>query len=272
MSKQIALSNPTFDYSQISEEAKGKLICYESELSRSRNRAAIELIKHGEILHGVQEVLADYSSGVFVAWLDSVGFSTSSAYRAITAYVDYGSFPNLGNLEVSAMYELTKNEAAKKKAMKLADKGTIVTHAMAKQLIESASPKPKPKPKPAPEPEPDEQDDEPEEGYDEPPWDDSPKKAKAKSGDDLGKCPNCAGTKWSDEGEGMACVKCHHPHGEPAGDVDKERVTTQRQKTVKTAEALLRAFDDLHTIMAKPEHTEAVNGCKQLLKLAKGWK
>lgn len=179
MSKQIALSNPTFDYSQISEEAKGKLICYESELSRSRNRAAIELIKHGEILHGVQEVLADYSSGVFVAWLDSVGFSTSSAYRAITAYVEYGSFPNLGNLEVSAMYELTKNEAAKKKAMKLADKGTIVTHAMAKQLIESASPKPKPKPKPAPEPEPDEQDDEPEEGYDEPPWDDSPKKAKA---------------------------------------------------------------------------------------------
>ena len=39
------------------------------------------------------------------------------------------------------MYELMKNGAAKKKALKQAAKGVKVTHAMAKQLIEECEPK-----------------------------------------------------------------------------------------------------------------------------------
>ena len=36
---------------------------------------------------------------------------------------------------------------------------------------------------------------------------------------DYGKCPNCEGTEWENEdGHGVACVKCCHPHGEPTGD------------------------------------------------------
>ncbi|HEY4721527.1 MAG TPA: hypothetical protein VII92_06745, partial [Anaerolineae bacterium] len=66
---------------------------------------------------------------------------------------------------------------------------------------------------------------------------------------DYGKCPNCAGTKWTEDDTGLACSKCHHPHGEPTGGIDDDRVTTQRQKTVKTVEALLRAFDDLHLML-----------------------
>ncbi len=89
---------------------------------------------------------------------------------------------------------------------------------------------------------------------------------------DLGKCPNCAGAKWKDDEDGVSCAKCRHPHGEPAGDADEDRITTQRQKTVKTVEALMRAFDDLQVILAKPEHDEAIKTCKQLLKTAKGWK
>ncbi len=107
---------------------------------------------------------------------------------------------------------------------------------------------------------------------------------------DYGKCPNCAGTKWdTDEDEYISCCKCHHPHGEPAGDVDEDRLTTQRQKTVKTLEAAMRAFDDLQTMCAKREHggredtdnvdiPEAVKDigvikvCKGLLKIAKEWK
>lgn len=88
----------------------------------------------------------------------------------------------------------------------------------------------------------------------------------------LGKCPNCLGTKWKDEGGRLFCTKCHQPHGEPAGDVDQDRIKTQRQKTVKTADALQRAFDDLHTLCPNEAHGEAIKACKALLKTAKEWK
>lgn len=98
------------------------------------------------------------------------------------------------------------------------------------------------------------------------------KRGKKKQATVSGKCPACAGTKWIETDDGIACEKCRHPYGEPAGDTDEERLKTQRQKTVKTIEALMRAFDDLQTMSAKPEHDEAVRSCKTLLKLAKGWK
>ncbi len=89
---------------------------------------------------------------------------------------------------------------------------------------------------------------------------------------DFGTCPNCAGTKWDEDSDGVSCSKCHHPHGEPAGDVDEDRIKIQRSKTVKTAEALMRAFDDLHTMLPRENHDQAISGCKALLKIAKGWK
>ena len=89
---------------------------------------------------------------------------------------------------------------------------------------------------------------------------------------DYGKSPNCAGTKWDEDVDGVSCTTCRHPHGEPAGDVDEDRIKTQRQKTVKTAEALMRAFDDLQTMRARAEYSEAIKTCKGLIKTAKGWK
>ena len=91
---------------------------------------------------------------------------------------------------------------------------------------------------------------------------------------DLGRCPNCAGTKFDDrDGNGLACSKCHHPWGtETGGDVDEDRVSTKRLKTIKTAEALMREFDDLNLLCAKPkEHANAIATCKILLKTAKDW-
>jgi hypothetical protein len=88
-----------------------------------------------------------------------------------------------------------------------------------------------------------------------------------------GKCPNCAGTRWTEDDSGVACTKCHHPHGESVGEVDGDRIKIQRSKTVKTAEALMRAFDDLHMLLArKKEHDAAIKGCKELLATAKAWK
>lgn len=89
---------------------------------------------------------------------------------------------------------------------------------------------------------------------------------------DYGKCPNCAGTKWDEDEDGVCCSKCHHPHGEPAGDVDEDRIKTQRQKTIKTIEALIRAFDDLQAMQARRDHSEAIAACKGLLKTARAWK
>ena len=89
---------------------------------------------------------------------------------------------------------------------------------------------------------------------------------------DYGKCPNCAGSKWVEDDEGVSCAKCRHPHGEPVGGPDEDRVNTQRQKTVKTAEALLRAFDDLNGMIPKKEHAAAVDKCKHLIGVARGWK
>jgi ribosomal protein S27AE len=87
------------------------------------------------------------------------------------------------------------------------------------------------------------------------------------------RCPNCAAVKWQADEDGWYCGKCNHPYGEPAGDVDEDRITTQRQKTVKTAEALMRAFDDLQLLMPKPTlHASCIAETKTLLKAAKGWK
>ena len=89
---------------------------------------------------------------------------------------------------------------------------------------------------------------------------------------DYGRCPNCHGTEWLVEDDGVCCAKCLHPCGEPAGDVDDDVLTKQRQKTIKTAEALHRAFEDLNAMLARAENDEAGKLCKRLLVIAKGWK
>ncbi len=91
-------------------------------------------------------------------------------------------------------------------------------------------------------------------------------------GTSFGTCPNCGGKKWTEDEFGATCAKCNQPHGEPVGDQDEGRIGTERAKTVKTVEALMRAFDDLNRMLARPEHVEAMASCKFLLKTARAWK
>ena len=285
-----AITNQVFDYAQVSEDDKAKLIYFEGQLFKSRKRVADEIIKHGEILHGVQQVLANYSNGVFCEWLEATGTSSSSAYRAIDSYQSFNGFSQLGNLEVSAMYALTKNDGARKKAMRLADKGVKVTHAMAKQLIEDCQPKletiehddsgedgrtdsdgTEPPEETAHQPADDGMESAGEDiGAENDEWDDveesiPTQKPPAKVGE---KCPNCLGTKWRDG----ACVKCSQPEGEPAGEVDEDRIGIQRSKTRKTIEALMRAFDDLHMLCPTAEHQDCIDSCKSMLRIVGDWK
>ena len=98
------------------------------------------------------------------------------------------------------------------------------------------------------------------------------KKKPAKTKADLGQCPVCAGTKWKEYTDGWNCAKCQHPHGEPAGDADEDRINTQRKKTCKTVDALMRAFDDLNLMKPKPGYEPAIETCKGLLVIAQNWK
>jgi hypothetical protein len=82
------------------------------------------------------------------------------------------------------------------------------------------------------------------------------------------KCPNCLGTKWRD---GL-CVKCSQPEGEPAGEVDEDRIKIQRSKTRKTIEALMRAFDDLQMLSPNTLHEGAIEQCKDLMQDLGDWK
>ncbi len=136
----------------------------------------------------------------------------------------------------------------------------------AKAAKNAANPKP-PKPEPAEEPdEPIDVDSEPVDTGDD------VEEEVAETPVDYGKCPNCLGSKWTETDDGVICAKCKHPHGEATGGADEDRVATMRQKSRKTAEALMRCFDDLQHMKSNSDYTEAVAGCKRLLAIAKGWK
>jgi len=278
-----SISTPIFDYAQLTKKEAGKLRYLEAELAGSRKRVVAEVMTHGRILREVREVLANHSDGVFCAWLDACGISRSSAYLAINSYEKFGSFPNLENLEVSAVYELTKNEEAKKRALKLAAKGVRISHTTAKELVREAVSKEfkgllgKDKAQEVlaehevigKESVHDDVDDrEPQEAVTAGPRNGKDKEDRG----DLGKCPNCGGVRWDEDDEGIACAKCHHPHGEPAGEVDEQRITDQRARTIKTAEALMREFDALNGLLPRAGIRTALDLCSQVIVLARAWK
>ncbi len=100
-----------------------------------------------------------------------------------------------------------------------------------------------------------------------------PEKAAKATKPDYGKCSNCAGTKWKVGEDGVVCSRCNQPHGEPAGHVDKDRQTTQRQKSQKTFEAGLRAIGDMNLLLPKPAACkEAIDLTKRVLKIIKSWR
>ncbi len=252
-----AITAKAFDYSLVDKDAKGKLIWLAGAIQKLSVTHATSGLELGQWFADAQEFFRD-KKGVFRKWVESeTCHCLSSAYNYIKTYEHFGDFPNFGKLELSAMHVLTTNEKAKTKAIKLADKGVAVTHAMAKKLVADEKPKPPPKTKAGSKPKPPPKT----------PPTDLPEPEPA----DLGKCPVCAGVKWIDGEDGVVCKKCNQPHGEP-GDSDEDLLKTQRAKTVKTAEALIRAFDDLQTMKARPEYDEAILRTKQLVAIARGWK
>lgn len=72
----------------------------------------------------------------------------------------------------------------------------------------------------------------------------------------------------------MKAQKSGKASREPGDESENEpqAFKNQRSKTIKTVEALMRAFDDLHGMQShRLQHADAIASCKILLKTAKDW-
>lgn len=233
-----------------------KMESHARDVKRVQKEANSQLFKLGYELYLARATChgGGGSERFFGAWLESIGISRSGAYRAIRRWEAFGPkiCPNVGQnapkwgeflcfsqCEISALDELSKPSTpakALKDGVKIAQSGKPMTRKEVKALIQQHG---------------------------------GPKKEEKV---DLGQCPVCAGKRWKKADEGHVCAKCSHVHGEPAGDLDEDRLASQRRLTEKTVGALMRAFNDLNRIHSRPEHKKAIELCDELLLTARGWK
>lgn len=293
-----------FDYSVLDKDDKGKLEYLVREIKKASTQHKKAGIEIGESISKAHAILATGGKeGQFSAWVESeCGFSRATAYNYMNAWETFGDCDVIDQFDNGALYVLAGAnvpEEAVKEAVKSAKKGYHFTTEKAKEhlgkfrdLVKKTAPNKQVK---GPIVQPLDNSNKSQasvSGSDEPtPLNappclpsvgtvnrtDSGSQGDGDAGEclevDYGRCPNCAGTKWTEDELGVSCSKCRHPHGEPAGDVDAQRIADARSKTIKTAEALMRAFDDLNLLASHPkEHANAIVTCKILLKTARDWK
>ena len=244
-----------FNYELVSKDEAAKLECMALEVYREATKRTAAILEIGAVLIRAQTILSKHKTGTFTARVESeCGFTPKSAYNYMAATRAFSNCENVSQLEPSAMYALAENDKAKKAALKLADKGELVTHKRAMQLVAASEP-----------------DDEPDSEDSEPDSADST----AMTVDDM-PCANCGGIVYirSDDG-GDNCKKCNHPYGEPVGDVDEdgeEGWKTQRAKATKTLKAAVLAVDDLHDLKPNADQRrKAVQMIHDVMDIVESW-
>lgn len=118
------------------------------DLQATMRRKNVECVaKIGEILVECQERMAshDKTKGIFQRWVDEeFGMPVRSAYKAIQVCKLVRCCANLAqHIELSAAYAITEGtcpEPAKAEIIKLAERGKIVNHTLAKRIIEKHKP------------------------------------------------------------------------------------------------------------------------------------
>jgi len=139
-----ALTPKNFDYSVVEKETKSRLIWLAGAIRKegvSHAKAGLEL---GRLLMEARDLCGE----PFKDWVEKeCGCSIRSAYRYMEIHREFGDCATVAQLELGAMYELTKSDRAKKKALKLADKGVTVTQSVAKKLVAESKPDPPPPPR-----------------------------------------------------------------------------------------------------------------------------
>ena len=141
-----------FDYDLVEDDIRGKLIWFEGEIKKITLVHVNSGLALGELLTQAHELLDN--KRLFQEWVEGkFGISVRSAYNHMLAHREFSGCATVSQIELGAMYVLAKNERAKKKALKYADRGVVVTQKMAKQLVKEAGGPEEPKEEPAEEPE-----------------------------------------------------------------------------------------------------------------------
>ena len=207
----------------LTAEVNGKLTWYCGELQRLRSAVAENILESGRYLSEVRDLLPD--SDTFSQWVsEELSYSPRTAYNYIAAFETFGSIATVA-IEPSAMYLLAHHDGARKKAIKLAEKGKPVTKSVAQELVEQC----KPKTQDAPE----------EEGPESSKH--VPNNSKSRYSED-DQCPNCGSHWWCPSAGGTVCDECGHPHGEPVGDSDDENQAVEEpEDTLGTDDAHRKA-------------------------------
>lgn len=257
------LSKKKFDYSQVDKETKSTLIYYAGEIQKQGVKHAESGLEMGRMLSEAREQFSNKKA--FEEWVESeCGHGIRTAYRYMAAFENFGGCVTVTQIELSAMYELASNDKAKKKALKLTEKGITVTQSLAKKLVKDASKSSSDQGEPgggspasiepapvasgpasdataASEPDPFDVDEDPfEDGEDDGETDPEPPPRNGKE------------------------------NGQGNERTPEEEFKIQRSKTVKTVEALMRAFCDLNRLRVGPRD-ESVETCKSLLETARNW-
>lgn len=280
-----------FSYDGFDKDTRGKLVALAGQIKRGKAEYVRAVLLIGGAIHEAHELLAGVGrEGKFQDWLErECGIERRTAYNYLHAFDAFGKCETVSHFSAGAMYALSAPTAppkARDEAIKRSENGEKITKSVADEIIESLTVEAEPTRAAGTGLEnqrlvPGSPDDGPPRGSTPAPAPvDTPSAPPSAGGGetegattDYGQCPNCAGTKWTKGESGVTCAKCRHPHGEATGGADEDRVATQRAKTVKTAEALMRAFDDLNLLAAKPkEHANAIVTCKILRKEAGAWK
>lgn len=260
------LSTAVFDYSLVDSDTKGKLMWYATEIRKHIGSHVEFGLAAGKMLTEARDLCTERH---FTMWAPSeCNSSLRSVYNYMDAWQGFGKLATVANLELSAMYTLANNEPAKKEALKRASKGELITQKVAKEITAKHKEDP---PQIV-------QTSQTSEGVVVEPPQQNPSSTPAVPQPETTtgeQCPNCGGAEWTADD---ACAGCKHIKGESLGDPDEgeEGWKIQQKKTIKTIEALMRAFDDLHEMKRNlPQWSIVVNDgdsiLKKLLETAKGW-
>jgi hypothetical protein len=130
-----------FDYRLLSVEKREFVLQKTDETQWLLKKTAENIIRIGKNLQAVREILPH---GMYLPWLQSeFGMSETSADRFRQVSNRFGGeskSPNLGDFSISALYLLaapSTPQSAINEALKFAEDGKKVTHAMAQKIIEA---------------------------------------------------------------------------------------------------------------------------------------
>ena len=128
---------PDVDLGITDPEIIGKLEYLGREFRKAQIGVVRSCLTLGKILSDVRDLLEKYP-GKIDTWADGFGISRRTAYNYMAAYDRFGNCATVALLQDTALYELAPSETPKlavSAALKMTEKGQLVTGKIAKELI-----------------------------------------------------------------------------------------------------------------------------------------